>query len=141
MDDSSQPPPQDPFEALRQMWAQAGLPLPGMVAPTLDIEDLDKRITDLKTVETWLRMNLDMLQATVQGLEVQRATLNALKAMGVPSDTDVPRDAASAPPNPFAAPFAAMWPWNFTPPQSSPPDTPAKDEPPSRPSPKPPSKS
>lgn len=118
--DDKKPDPQDPLEQLRQLWGQAGIPLPGMVAPTMDIEELDKRITDLKTVENWLRMNLNMLQATIQGLEVQRATLQTLKTMG-----DQAAGAAinpAVPPNPFAA----MWPWNFA---GIAPETPASDAP------------
>lgn len=95
---------QDPLEMLHRMWSAAGVPLPGMVAPTLDTDDLDKRIKDLRTVENWLQMNLNMLQATIQGLEVQRSTLNALKAMG-----DQAAAGGEAPPNPFAQ----MWPWNL----------------------------
>lgn len=98
----------DPIEMFRQMWSGAGIPLPGMVAPTLDIDDLDKRIKDLKTVENWLSMNLNMLQATIQGLEVQRSTLTALKAMSEQAAAGAPTG-ADAPPNPFAQ----MWPWNL----------------------------
>lgn len=105
---------QDPLEMLRQMWSAAGVPLPGMVAPTLDVDDLDTRIKDLRTVENWLSMNLNMLQATIQGLEVQRATLNALKAMGEQAAT---QPGAAAPDNPFAA----MWPWNLAAPPAPPP--------------------
>lgn len=106
---SDTPKDQDPIEMLRRMWSGAGVPLPGMVAPTLDIDELDKRIADLRTVENWLKMNLNMLQATVQGLEVQRSTLAALKAMGTQAPTSG-GTAASAPDNPFVA---AMWPWNM----------------------------
>lgn len=48
--------------------------------PTLNIEELDKRIQDLKSVENWLQMNMNVLRSTIQGLEVQRATLAALKS-------------------------------------------------------------
>lgn len=112
----------DPLEMLRQMWSAAGVPLPGMVAPTLDIDDLDKRIKDLKTVENWLAMNLNMLQATIQGLEVQRSTLTALKAMSEQATADAP---AGTPPNPFAQ---AMWPWPFTPPEGAPAKDSDKDQ-------------
>lgn len=110
---------QDPLEMLRQMWSAAGVPLPGMIAPTLDVDDLDKRIKDLKTVENWLAMNLNMLQATIQGLEVQRSTLNALKAMGEQAAAGTSAG-SEAPPNPFAQ----MWPWNMTTPAPAKPDTP-----------------
>lgn len=103
---------QDPLEFVSKMWTNMGFPLPGMVAPTLDIDELDKRIHDLKAVEHWLRMNLNMLQMTTQGLEMQRAALAAVKAMS--AHASEAREAAEPPPdgeNPFAS--AAMWPWNF----------------------------
>lgn len=113
----------DPLEALRQMWASVGMPLPGMPVPTVDIEELDKRIADLRTVEGWLEMNLHMLRMTVQGLETQRATLAAIKdAAGKPGAT--PGE---------ANPFATLWPWAmmsnpaaFTPPAGG--DTPPPDD-------------
>ncbi len=46
--------------------------------PTMDVEDLDKRISELKHVENWLNLNLNVVKTTIQGLEVQRATLAAL---------------------------------------------------------------
>jgi hypothetical protein len=53
----------------------------GMSAPPLSAEDLDKRIADLKAVESWLNMNISMLRGTIQTMEVQRATLSTLKSM------------------------------------------------------------
>ena len=94
----------DPLEFLRSMWSKLGFPLPGVVTPTVDVDELDKRIADLKAVEGWLKMNLGMLQVTIQGLEMQRTTLAAWQAMG--------RTAAAEPPvNPFANP--GLWPWNL----------------------------
>ncbi len=72
---------QDPLEFVRGMWSNMGFSLPGMVTPTLDVEELDKRIKDMKAVEGWLKMNLNMLQMSIQGLEMQRATIAAVKAM------------------------------------------------------------
>jgi hypothetical protein len=51
------------------------------VAPTLNVEELDKRIEDLKGVHFWLEQNSRALGATIQALEVQRMTLNTLKGM------------------------------------------------------------
>lgn len=53
-----------------------------MMAPLTNIEELDKRITDLRAVEQWLKLNLSMLQSSIQALEVQRATLSTLRAFG-----------------------------------------------------------
>jgi hypothetical protein len=53
-----------------------------MMAPLVSVEELDKRITDMRAVEQWLKLNLSMLQSAIQGLEVQRATLATLRAFG-----------------------------------------------------------
>ena len=54
------------------------------VAPTLNPEELEKRIEELRTVQFWLEQNARMLAATIQALEVQRMTLSTLKTMNVP---------------------------------------------------------
>jgi hypothetical protein len=97
--------PTDPMEFLKTLWGNSGMPLPGLVTPTLDTNELEKRITDLKAVEGWLKNNLSMLQMTIQGLEMQRATLSALQAISQSGSSP------EAQANPFANP--ALWPWNF----------------------------
>lgn len=62
-----------------------GFAMPGMVAPTFDTNELDKRISDLKTVEGWLQMNLNLLQTTISSLELQRNTLAAMQASMKPT--------------------------------------------------------
>jgi hypothetical protein len=93
------------MEFLKSLWGNTGMPLPGLVSPTLDTNELEKRIADLKAVEGWLKTNLGMLQMTIQGLEVQRATLSALQAISQSAGGSDPKA------NPFANP--ALWPWNF----------------------------
>ncbi len=56
---------------------------PGWVAPTLDPEELEKRIQELKTVQFWLEQNSKAVGATIQALEVQCMTLNTLKGMNM----------------------------------------------------------
>jgi hypothetical protein len=51
------------------------------VAPTLNVEELDKRIGELKSVQFWLDQNATALKATIQALEVQKMTLATLKGM------------------------------------------------------------
>ena len=51
------------------------------IAPTLNVEDLDKRIQELKAVQFWLDQNAMALKATIQALEVQKMTLATLKGM------------------------------------------------------------
>ena len=77
-----QNPGNDPLNFMRNLWGNMGFSLPGMVAPTFDVDELDKRIKDMKAVEGWLRMNLSMLQMTIQGLEMQRTTVGTVHAMG-----------------------------------------------------------
>lgn len=105
----------DPLDFMKGMWGNMGFSLPGMVTPTFDVDEIEKRIHDLKAVEGWLRMNLSMLQMTIQNLEMQRSTLSAVRAMGQMAAEQ--RAAASGEgqsaegANAFAQ--AAMWPWNM----------------------------
>jgi hypothetical protein len=73
------PPNQDPMQFLKSLWGQMGVPFAGMVTPTLDAGELDKRINDLKSVQNWLNLNLTIIQTTIQGLEMQKATLGAIR--------------------------------------------------------------
>ena len=112
---------QDPLDFIKNMWGNMGFTLPGMVTPTLDTDELDKRITELKTVEGWLKTNIGLLQMTIQGLEMQRATLAAMRAM---SESATNPDANA---NPFAS--AALWQWPFMATQSEAAATPSAPEP------------
>ncbi len=79
MAEPSTPPPQDPFEVFRRLWGPLGLPVPGMAVPTMDPKEVEKRVADLKSVEGWLAMNLNMVRFAIQGLELQRAALQAMQ--------------------------------------------------------------
>ncbi|WP_156885578.1 PhaM family polyhydroxyalkanoate granule multifunctional regulatory protein [Massilia niastensis] len=75
----------DSLEFVKNLWGSMNIPgvgVPGMAGNTLSTEDLDKKITDLKAVESWLNMNIGMLRGTIQALEVQRGTIATLKTMG-----------------------------------------------------------
>ncbi|WP_127997901.1 PhaM family polyhydroxyalkanoate granule multifunctional regulatory protein [Piscinibacter defluvii] len=74
------------FDFLQGLVKNAGAALPNIgqwVAPTLNPEELEKRIEELRTVQFWLEQNARMLGATIQALEVQRMTLSTLKTMNV----------------------------------------------------------
>jgi hypothetical protein len=74
------------FDFLQGLVKNAGAALPNMgqwIAPTLNPEELEKRIEELRTVQFWLEQNARMLGATIQALEVQRMTLSTLKTMNV----------------------------------------------------------
>jgi hypothetical protein len=75
------------FDFLQNLAKGASQTLPQLpnlsnwVAPTLNVEELDKRINDLKAVHFWLDQNAKALGATIQALEVQKMTLATLKGM------------------------------------------------------------
>ncbi len=84
----------DSMEFVKQAWST--LNLPANLAPTMDVEEMDRRIADLKVVEQWLTMNLGMLRNSIQGMEIQRGTLAAIHAFGdAMSSSDEGGDAAS----------------------------------------------
>ena len=118
--------------------------LPGMsglsnwIAPTLSVEEVDKRIQELKAVQFWLDQNVNALKATVQALEVQKMTLSTLKGMNVRMEdlaNAFTRSAGAASagfaPSPSAAPAPAAAPrpslFSSSP---APASTPAPQEPP-----------
>ena len=97
--------------------------LPGLgqwVAPTVSVEELDRRITELKAVQFWLDQNATALKATIQALEVQKMTLATLQGMNVSMaevakafTVSVPPAVAPAPaPAPKAATAAPQWPFD-----------------------------
>ncbi|MBP6008867.1 MAG: hypothetical protein KA740_14345 [Rhodoferax sp.] len=75
------------FDFLQNLAKGASQSVPQMpnlgnwVAPTLNEEELEKRISELKAVHFWLDQNSKALGATVQALEVQKMTLATLKGM------------------------------------------------------------
>jgi hypothetical protein len=130
--------------AQAQPAAAAGMPgMASWVAPTLSIEDIDKRIQELKSVLFWLEQNTTALKATIQAMEVQKMTLTTLQSMNVSmadlakAFTVKPPSAQSAssasPPSPFsAAPDAtpaAPKPSLFTPKPTSAPVAPEPAQP------------
>ncbi|MBJ7379626.1 MAG: hypothetical protein JHC80_02630 [Polynucleobacter sp.] len=98
------------LEMLKTMWGQTpgqnspfmpdmsgGVPGFNNAMPSFNVDEIEKRIKDLKSVESWLTLNLNVLHSTIQGLEVQRATLLALKSFGdamQPSDSSKKNTAA-----------------------------------------------
>jgi hypothetical protein len=74
------------FDFLKNLTPHApatGTGAPGWVAPTLDPQEIDKRIQELKTVQFWLEQNAKGIAATIQAMEVQRMTLSTLQNMNV----------------------------------------------------------
>ena len=87
------------------------------LVPSLKVEDLEKRIEELKHVQFWLDQNARALSATIQALEVQKMTMETLKGMnftmgmpGAAAAAEVPKSAAPARPAPAPEPVAAPGP-------------------------------
>lgn len=103
----------DFLQSLAQGASQSMPQIPNLgswIAPTLNLEDIEKRITELKAVHFWLEQNSKLLGATVQALEVQKMTLATLKGMNFnlgevantpKSKTVKPVSAATAPVDPM----------------------------------------
>jgi hypothetical protein len=98
--------PQEAMEFFQKMWNPLGLPIPGMpgaagAAPnaaqgmppfmpfppnamnpfaTFDPAEVERKITEFKAIEIWLNMQIGMLQMTIKTLEMQKASLEALRA-------------------------------------------------------------
>lgn len=97
------PTPQQALEFMQRMWNPLGVPMPGFGMPgapaatpapaagtmpfpnpammfaTLDPEEIERKIGELRVVENWLAMSLAMLQMSIKTLELQKASLEALR--------------------------------------------------------------
>jgi hypothetical protein len=96
----------DTLDFVKSLWGSMGIPgvsLPGIAAPTLSVDDLDKKINELKAVESWLNLNSTMLRSSIQALEVQRGTIAALKSMGQSLAASMAQSVGSPDKSPFGS--------------------------------------
>ena len=84
------------FEMFQKMLNPTGFPLQSLLLASLDINELEKKIAELNTVEQWLTANLTMLQLTIKTLEYQKTLLSPAQ--------QPPADSTSG---------APLWPWNM----------------------------
>jgi hypothetical protein len=104
--------------------------VPGMgswVAPTLSVEEIDKRIQELKSVLFWLEQNTTALKATIQAMEVQKMTLTTLQSMNV-NMADLAKAFTVKPPTPAAKPEPQVSPATEPEPQAPEPVTAAEEQ-------------
>jgi hypothetical protein len=93
--------PQDALEFMQRMWNPLGIAVPGFGAPAaaagspsqpampfpspaamfaaLDPAEIDRKIAELRIVENWLAMSLSMMQMSIKTMELQKASLEALR--------------------------------------------------------------
>jgi hypothetical protein len=118
-------------DLFKQFWGSlpGGSSLPGFLVPTIDVEELDKRVSDLRAAEKWLEVNLTMLRATIQGLEVQRNTIAAISSLSAMADSGFAAKLAAQP----TGGLPAAWPGTAPSPQpavvASPSSAPEADAP------------
>ena len=98
------------FEMFQKMVNPMAFPMQNLLMGTLKLEELEKKISELKTVQHWLNTNVGMLDLTIKTLEYQRALL-------APADAAQPAAAAPLAENPLFNP--ALWPWSFTKPEGT----------------------
>ena len=93
--------PQEALEFMQRMWNPLGMPMPGMTPPgvpgatpmgampwpnpmamfaTLDPAEIDRKIDELRVIENWLAMSQNFMQMSIKTLELQKASLEAMRA-------------------------------------------------------------
>jgi hypothetical protein len=107
--------PQDALEFMQKMWNPLGVPIPGFGMPsmpgmggmpgmlagaqpgatpfpnpaamyaTLDPAEVERKINELKVIEAWLTMTLGLMQMSIKTMELQKASLQALRAAHAPA--------------------------------------------------------
>ncbi len=70
----------DAFGFFKQVWGKSAAS--NLVPMNTNLEDLDQHLANLKAVEQWLTLNLNLLQATIQGVEIHRATIETFQSFG-----------------------------------------------------------
>ncbi len=100
----------DTLDFVKNLWGSMSVPgMPSIAAPTMSVDELDKKIADLKAVESWLNVNVSMLRGTIQALEVQRGTIATLKSMGATLANAVKQPGANQKSVLAAAPYASAF--------------------------------
>ena len=72
------------WESLQKMWNPLAFPIPGMFTPAMSVEEVEKKLVELQSVENWLKMNLGFLQMTIKTLEMQKSALQAIQDSAKP---------------------------------------------------------
>jgi hypothetical protein len=99
--------PKDMFDLWQKMVNPGGYPLQSLMFPVLDPKEIDKKISELETVEHWLKANLNMLQLSIKSLEYQKAMLKGGERM----KAALGEGDGAAGPGDMQNP--ALWAWNM----------------------------
>jgi len=79
------------FEFFQKMWNPMSFPIPGMFQPTMNVEEVEKKIVELQSVENWLKMNLTFVQMTMKTLEMQKSALQTIQESAAATAQKPPR--------------------------------------------------
>jgi hypothetical protein len=71
--------PAVPSPAGGGMGVGVGMPSPASMFMSLDPAEIDRKIGELRVIENWLRMSLDFMQMSIKTMELQKASLEALR--------------------------------------------------------------
>ena len=99
--------PQEMFDFWQKMVNPGGYPLQSLMFPVLDPKEIEKKISELETVEHWLKANLNMLQLSIKSLEYQKAMLKG----GEKVQAAMRGEGEAAPEGEMPNP--ALWAWNM----------------------------
>ena len=69
----------DLFDFFQKMWNPTSFPMPGIFTPSMSVEDIEKKLNELRSVENWLKVNLSFLQMTIKTLDMQKSALDTLQ--------------------------------------------------------------
>jgi hypothetical protein len=108
--------PQQALEFMQRMWNPFGMPIPGFGLPgapgtptvqapalpfpnpaamfaSLDPTEIERKIAELRVIEGWLQMSLNLMQMSIKTMELQKASLEALRGASQtsPPEQSTPR--------------------------------------------------
>ena len=69
------------MKMMGQAWQNFATMAPQASTMAMDPNELDKRIEELKAVESWLKLNLSMLSSSIHSLEIQKANLQNFSSL------------------------------------------------------------
>ncbi len=96
--------PQEALEFMQRMWNPFGVPMPGFALPgitvsgagaipfpnpaamfaALDPAEIERKIAELRVIENWLTMSVNLMQMSIKTMELQKASLEALRTAHAP---------------------------------------------------------
>jgi hypothetical protein len=82
---ASQPAPTEHAAMPGMMPGMFAFPNPAAMFAALDPAQVERKVAELRVIENWLAMSLNLTQMSIRTLELQRASLEALQASSAPA--------------------------------------------------------